>query len=77
MVDIDRNELNKKRGLIIDYKVQNNVKDFIDRFINKKSHKISKRKWLDKCFDWKNKYPLVQKSFLKEKSFDILKLITE
>ena len=69
MVDIDRNELNKKRGLIIDYKVQNNVKDFIDRFINKNSHKISKRKWLDKCFDWKNKYPLVQKSFLKEKKF--------
>ena len=69
MVDIDRNELNKKRGLKIDYKVQDNVKNFIERFINKNSHKISKRKWLNRCFDWKNKYPLVQKNFAKDKKF--------
>ena len=69
MVDIDRNELNKKRGLKIDHKVQDNVKNFIERFINKNSHKISKRKWLNRCFDWKNKYPLVQKNFAKDKKF--------
>ena len=69
MVDIDRNELNKKRGLKIDHKVQDNVKNFIERFINKNSHKISKRKWLNRCFDWKKKYPLVQKNFAKDKKF--------
>ncbi len=69
MVDIDRNELNKKRGLKIDLKVNENVKNFIDKFTKANKSKISKKEWLNKCFYWKNKYPLVQKKFLKEKKY--------
>ncbi len=69
MVDIDKHELNKKRGLKIDLRINENVKDFLQDFYNFNKIKISKKEWLDRCNFWKNKYPIVQKKFFKEKKF--------
>ncbi len=69
MVDIDRHELNKKRGMIINYKIKEDVKKFLKEFNKFKYERILKQKWLDKCFYWKNKYPLVQKNYYKEKNY--------
>ena len=35
MVDIDKNELNKQRGLKIDLKIHENVSDFLDKISQK------------------------------------------
>ena len=43
MVDIDKNELNKKRGLKIDLKIEENVSDFLDK-IFKNKFKNNKKK---------------------------------
>ena len=69
MVDIDKHELNKKRGLKIDFKINENVKNFLQDFYNFNKIKISKKEWLKRCNFWKNKYPIVQKKFFKEKKF--------
>jgi len=69
MVDIDKHELNKKRGLKIDYKVKEDVKYFLSQFTKKNKQNISKEDWLKRCFFWKKKYPLVQKIFFNDKKF--------
>ena len=67
MVDIDKNELNKKRGLNIDLKINQDVKIFLNKISTSLNYKISKKEWLKKCYDWKIKYPIVDKNILKKK----------
>ena len=67
MVDIDKNELNKKRGLKIDYKIHENVKIFLEKISSIINSKISKKDWLIKCKEWKKKYPTVDKKYYDEK----------
>ena len=69
MIDIDPNELNKKRGLIIDYKIKENVKIFLEKISLRLDIKISKENWLDKCMQWKKNYPVVEKKYYNEKKF--------
>ena len=69
MVDIDENELNKKRGLNIDLKINEDVKIFLNKISSALSEKISKKEWLNKCYKWKIKYPIVDKKYFKEKKY--------
>ncbi len=56
VVDVDKNELNKKRGLEIDLKVNEDINDFVSRYLKIKKYKIKKNKWLNQCIKWKKKY---------------------
>ncbi len=69
MVDVDKNELNKKRGLKIDLKIQENVSDFLDKISSKINFKITKKKWLEKCIEWKKNYPIINKKYFNEKKY--------
>ena len=69
MVDIDKNELNKKRGLKIDLKIEENVSDFLDKISSKINLKITKKKWLEKCIEWKKNYPIIDKKYFNEKKY--------
>ena len=69
MVDIDKHELNKKRGLVVDYKIKENVKNILEGIEKIKFNNISKHEWLNKCFKWKERYPIVQKKYFKEKKY--------
>ena len=69
VVDIDKHELNKKRGLIVDYKIKENVKNILEGIEKIKFNNISKHEWLNKCFKWKERYPIVQKEYFKEKKY--------
>jgi len=69
-VDIDKYELSKKRGLNLFLKINEDVSTFLDKFnmINKKN-KFHKNDWLSQCLKWKNKYPIVNKEYYKQKLF--------
>jgi acetolactate synthase-1/2/3 large subunit len=69
MVDIDKNELNKKRGLKIDYKIHENVKSFLEQISSRLKLKISKQEWLGKCIEWKKRYPIVEKKYYNDKKY--------
>ena len=69
MVDIDKNELNKKRGLKIDLKIQENISIFLDKISSKLNTKIEKKDWLKKCEEWKKNYPIVNKKYFDEKNY--------
>ena len=59
-VDIDKNELSKKRGLKLYLKVNNCLSDFFKVFEqNHKNFKYKNNNWLNKCAEWKEKYPIV------------------
>ena len=68
MVDIDKNELNKKRGLKIDLKIEENVNDFLDKISSKINLKITKKKWLEKCIEWKKIIQLSIRNTLMKKN---------
>ena len=69
VVDIDKNELGKLRGLNIDLKIEMNVKDFFQEYSKYKKENIIRSKWLARCNNWKTKYPMVLKKYLQEKNF--------
>jgi acetolactate synthase-1/2/3 large subunit len=69
VIDIDKNELGKLRGLDIDLKIEMNVKDFFQEYFKYKKENIIRSKWLDRCNYWKTKYPMVLKKYLQEKNF--------
>jgi len=69
VVDIDKYELGKKRGLKIDLKVQLNIKKFFQEYKKYKKEIIIREEWLAKCNNWKIKYPVVLKEFYNEKKY--------
>jgi acetolactate synthase-1/2/3 large subunit len=69
VVDIDRNELNKKRGLKIDLKINSDVKIFLNNFVKSCTKYSADYKWFKKNFAWKNKFPIIQKKYFDEKKF--------
>ena len=69
VVDIDKYEINKKRGLNVDIKINTDLNYFFQKFKLQKNLKIEKRDWLKRCLQWKNNYPIVLNSFRKEKKF--------
>ena len=69
VVDVDRFELDKKRGLKIDLKVQSHIKKFIQNYLSYKKVILERDTWLLKCNKWKAKYPVISKDFFKEKKY--------
>ena len=67
VVDIDKNELNKKRGLHIDHKINFNVKHFLEKINKINFKKIYKPEWTKRCLLWKKSYPMVLDTYYKDK----------
>ena len=69
-VDIDKNELSKKRGLKLYLKVNNCLSDFFRVFDqNLKNFKYKNNDWLNKCTEWKEKYPIVKREYYSQNKF--------
>nr|NNM91501.1 thiamine pyrophosphate-binding protein [Bacilli bacterium] len=67
LVDIDRNELNKMKG--IDLRIEANALDFIKEFLRQLLHveKKDRSAWFDYCHSMKRSYPLLAEYTLSEK----------
>ena len=69
-VDIDKNEINKDRGLKIKIKINESLNEFFDVFNkNSKKLKINKSDWLQKSLLWKEKYPIVTQEYRNQKKY--------
>jgi acetolactate synthase-1/2/3 large subunit len=69
-VDIDKNELNKRRGLNIDIKINTDLSIFFQLYNNYlKNFKIRKLDWTKKALEWKKKYPIVLQAYRNQKKF--------
>jgi len=69
VVDIDKYELNKKRGLKIYLKINSDVKFFFEECRKYRKINIIKKDWNRNCNIWKKKYPIVLKKYYNEKKF--------
>lgn len=69
VVDIDKFELGKKRGLKIDLKVELDINIFFKEYKKYKKETIIREDWLLKCKNWKLKYPIVLKEFYNVKKY--------
>lgn len=69
VVDIDKFELGKKRGLQIDFKVELDINIFFKEYKKHKKETIIRKDWLLRCKYWKKKYPLVLKEFYNDKKY--------
>lgn len=68
MIDIDKGELSKRRGLKPYLEINIDAKLFIDNFIKNIKHQkitVSKERnnWLNQCILWKKKYPTASNQF--------------
>ena len=70
-VDVDPHELNKKRGLDIYLKINEDLNNFLSTFNSKlKGFKFSANSdWKSICQRWKLKYPNVQRSYYNQKNY--------
>ena len=69
-IDIDKEELNKNRGLKIKVKINESLKNFFIIFNkNYKKLKINKLEWLQKSLLWKKKYPIVLQEYRSQKKY--------
>ena len=68
VVDIDQEELNKP-GVNIDFKARLDCKDFLGEMVAELSKKpvANYEAWVDRCGNWKQKYPVVQPEYKEEK----------
>ena len=71
MVDIDKGELKKRRGLKPYMEIQEDCKDFLNRCKNNISlfKKRDINEWLNYCNSVKTKYPTVSKDFSKDSKY--------
>ncbi len=69
VVDIDKNELGKQRGLKINIRIRTDIKNFFKTYLSSRPNSISRYEWLKKCIYWKKKYPLLQQKYLSEKNY--------
>ena len=70
-IDIDRHELNKKRGLNVYLKINEDLNKFLSTFnLVLKNFKFSaSSSWKNICQQWKLKYPNVQSSYYNQKKY--------
>ena len=67
IVDIDKNELSKMRGLRAYLKICLNLNTFLKIFLLDNSTKrIIKKDWITKCLKWKKNYPIIKPDYLKQ-----------
>tara|TARA_B110000037_G_C17114210_1_gene503081 strand:+ start:1358 stop:3112 length:1755 start_codon:yes stop_codon:yes gene_type:complete len=69
VIDIDKKELEKKRGLHIDLKIKTDLKNFFNNYKKFVRQIVVKKNWLTKCTEWKDQYPIIQKKFFKENKY--------
>ena len=70
VVDIDKNELSKQRGLKLFLKINEILSNFFDVYnLKYKQLKFYNNDWLKKCLYWKNKYPIIEKSYFSQKKY--------
>jgi acetolactate synthase-1/2/3 large subunit len=67
-VDIDKYELNKKRGLKNYLKLNYDLSDFLESFNSKLQYKCDVS-WIKKCEEWNKNYPTVLKSWRTQKKY--------
>ena len=69
MVDINRGELDKRRGLTPHLSVETDAKEFLQLLITelKKVDLPPRKEWLQKCRAWAEKYPVVASDYYQEK----------
>lgn len=69
MVDIDKAELDKRRGLTPHMAIQSDAKEFITTLLKEVKHikKLDITDWVRRCQEWKQKYPVVLPEYYKEK----------
>jgi len=68
VVDIDKNELSKKRGLKIFLKIHLDLSIFLNLLkFNLKKQIFKSSNWLKTCNEWKMKYPTVKQEYYKQK----------
>lgn len=69
MVDIDKNEIEKGRGLVINLGIHTDVKYFLKTFskLIEKTDVGNIAKWLERVVVWKTKYPAVLPEFHDQK----------
>ena len=65
LVDIDKNELNKNRGLKPYLKIESDLKEFFRIFDKYLKQKITYKKWKKECNELKSKYRLDNKYYSK------------
>ena len=71
ILDVDKNELYKGRGMKIDVDINFNINDFLNN-INKNFDKISLQdisEWKSKIKEWKEKYPICLPEYCNQKEF--------
>tara|TARA_B110000003_G_scaffold7549_1_gene7745 strand:+ start:129 stop:1931 length:1803 start_codon:yes stop_codon:yes gene_type:complete len=69
-VDIDKNELNKNRGLKINIKINQSLIVFFSNFEKLSNNLIiNKPDWLKKSIFWKKKYPIVLENYRNQKRY--------
>ncbi len=68
MVDIDRNELNKK-DVNLDLKIQSDAKNFITNLYKSLGRIKPNEKWYKYCQKVRKKYPILIKKMINEKKF--------
>ena len=68
-IDIDPYELKEENGVKTHLKINEDLKIFIPKLkIILKKISIDKN-WYSKIYDWKKKYPIIQKKYFKEKNY--------
>jgi len=71
IVDVDPAEINKLADMNISVKVVSDAKLFINEMLAQ-AHRLQKRDrsvWLNRCVEWKKKYPVVLPEYWKEKKY--------
>jgi len=70
IIDVDETELNKF-NFNIDIKINSSADLFIDEFENQlnKLRNINRSTWLEKCYEWKEKYPVVLPEYWQKKDY--------
>jgi len=73
MVDIDKAELSKRRGLTPKLTIQSDAKEFLQEMIKQyplfKNELPNTRKWLQRAQDWKKEYPNVKPEYYQRKDY--------
>ena len=70
MVDIDSAELNKNNGLLLDIKINLDLKIFFEKMFSKikKINNKNYNNWIKNFAIWKSKYPIFESSYSRKKN---------